>query len=656
MNLHKGKRIAVIGGGPAGLMAAETAANAGLQVDVYERMGSVGRKFLIAGKGGLNLTHSEPFNAFVARFGSRQAEITRWLESFGADALRDWATGLGVQTFVGSSGRVFPSDLKAAPLLRSWVRRLRASGVRFHVHHRWLGWTPTGALRFGTEAGDAEVEADAIVLALGGGSWSILGSDGSWQAILDSRGIDVAPLQPANCGFDVNWSLVLSERHAGAPIKPVSIHWKSASGEELHRQGEFVLTRNGIEGSLIYALSSRLRDEISAHGTTTIHLDLLPGRELARLTRDISSPRGKHSMAKHLHRHAGIDGAKAARLFADCKLRQRKDRRARCQPVARRRSHFVLYAGEAFRADVFRHIAVNASWLKPLPQMPAAQITVSGADLESPLRAIGQQSTQFRIAQIAPLAELERTELDVDDAHPTQLLDPIAKRIGHQADLPVESLGQHNAKAEARDTLGSARLGQLSMHAHATRHATEELIGYRLVDADQVFLLVMVFRSQQFVDDVAIAGQQDQTLGILVEPTNRKDALLMVDEVDDVALHLAFGCAGDANRLVQRDIDMLAHTRRNRPGPNPLALDHHLVAFGILVADPRNLPIQHDLARCNQTIRLTSRAMTGVADVFVQAHGCGSIGKSEPRIVGPSRRHIREEEDCSPLPKSVRSL
>lgn len=314
MNLHKGKRIAVIGGGPAGLMAAETAANAGLQVDVYERMGSVGRKFLIAGKGGLNLTHSEPFNAFVARFGSRQAEITRWLESFGADALRDWATGLGIQTFVGSSGRVFPSDLKAAPLLRSWVRRLRASGVRFHVHHRWLGWAPTGALRFGTEAGDAEVEADAIVLALGGGSWSILGSDGSWQAILDSRGIDVAPLQPANCGFDVNWSLFLRERHAGAPIKPVSIHWKSASGEELHRQGEFVLTRNGIEGSLIYALSSRLRDEISAHGTTTIHLDLLPGRELARLTRDISSPRGKHSMAKHLHRHAGIDGAKAALL------------------------------------------------------------------------------------------------------------------------------------------------------------------------------------------------------------------------------------------------------------------------------------------------------------------------------------------------------
>ena len=314
MNLHNGNRIAIVGGGPAGLMAAEAAAKAGMHVDVYERMGSVGRKFLIAGKGGLNLTHSEAFDAFVARFGPRESEITRWLSSFNADAVRAWAADLGVDTFIGSSGRVFPRDLKAAPLLRGWVRRLRASGVRFHVHHRWLGWTPTGALRFGTEAGDAEVEADAIVLALGGGSWSILGSDGSWQEIMHTRGIDVAPLQPANCGFDVNWSLFLRERHAGAPIKPVSMHWKSASGEELHRQGEFVLTRDGIEGSLVYALSSHLRDDISAHGSTTVHLDLLPGREQERLIRDLSHPRGKHSMAKHLHRHAGIDGAKAALL------------------------------------------------------------------------------------------------------------------------------------------------------------------------------------------------------------------------------------------------------------------------------------------------------------------------------------------------------
>ena len=295
-------------------MAAEIAAAAGMSVDLYERMGSVGRKFLIAGKGGLNLTHAEPLATFVTRFGSRQAEIGRWLETIDADALRAWAKGLGVETFVGSSGRVFPLDLKAAPLLRSWVRRLRLNGVRFHVHHQWQGWDDTGALRFATESDDQVVQADAIVLALGGGSWSVLGSDGAWQDVLKQRGIDVATLQPSNCGFDVDWSLFLRERHAGAPIKPVAIQWTAADGTRIHRQGEFVITRTGVEGSLIYALSAALRDAIAAQGSTTIHLDLAPDRELDRLIRDLSRPRGSHSMAKHLHRNAGIEGAKTALL------------------------------------------------------------------------------------------------------------------------------------------------------------------------------------------------------------------------------------------------------------------------------------------------------------------------------------------------------
>ncbi len=309
-----GNRVAVIGGGPAGLMAAETAAAAGMHVDVYERMGSVGRKFLIAGKGGLNLTHSEPMPDFVSRFGPRGPEIARWLEHLDADALRKWAAGLGVETFVGSSGRVFPSDLKAAPLLRGWVRRLRENGVHFHVRHHWLGWNHAGELSFSTPSDEQSVDADAVILALGGGSWSILGSDGAWQESLINRGIDVAQLKPANCGFDIEWTPFLRDRHAGAPIKPVAIHWTATDGQQLCRQGEFVLTRTGVEGSLIYALSSNLREAIAAHGSTIIRLDLVPDRDIDRLTRDLSRPRGSHSMAKHLHRNAGIDGAKGALL------------------------------------------------------------------------------------------------------------------------------------------------------------------------------------------------------------------------------------------------------------------------------------------------------------------------------------------------------
>ncbi|UYB50710.1 TIGR03862 family flavoprotein [Xanthomonas sp. AM6] len=308
-------RIAIVGGGPAGLIAAETARAAGAEVDLYEGKGSVGRKFLIAGKGGLNLTHSDPFALFVARYRERAAQVGQWLADFDADALRAWAQAQGVETYVGSSGRVFPLDRKAAPLLRGWVRRLKEAGVRFHVQHRWQGWNGDGALRFATAEGERAVHADACVLALGGGSWPQLGSDGAWQDTLRARGVDVAPLQPANCGFDIDWSAHFRERHAGAPLKPVVAHWQDVHGHDHALQGECVVGEHGIEGSLVYALSADLREAIAAHGPTVLWLDLAPGRALARLQAELGKPRGGRSFGEHLRRQAGIDGVKAALLF-----------------------------------------------------------------------------------------------------------------------------------------------------------------------------------------------------------------------------------------------------------------------------------------------------------------------------------------------------
>jgi uncharacterized flavoprotein (TIGR03862 family) len=306
--------LVIIGGGPAGLMAAEVARARGIQVDVYEAKGSVGRKFLIAGKGGMNLTHGESRPAFDQRYAERSKDIGAWLDDFDADALRDWARGLGVETFVGSSGRVFPHDLKAAPLLRGWVHRLRESGVHFHVQHRWLGWTEQGALRFATPDGELAVPAPATVLALGGSSWPQLSSDGAWQALLAGRGVDVAPLQPSNCGFDIGWSEYLARRYAGSPLKPVAAHWRDASGHGHMRQGECVITQTGIEGSLIYALSPTLRDAITKHGRTTLELDLSPDRTLERLQQDLAKPRGSRSLSEHLRRQTGLSGVKTALL------------------------------------------------------------------------------------------------------------------------------------------------------------------------------------------------------------------------------------------------------------------------------------------------------------------------------------------------------
>jgi len=295
-------------------MAAEVASGAGARVDVYDAMPSVGRKFLMAGKGGLNLTHSEPTASFLSRYGTRRAYLEPLLEGFGPQALRAWARALGIDTFVGSSGRVFPSEMKAAPLLRAWLHRLRAAGVRFHMRHRWCGWDENGSLRLDTPQGARAARADALVLALGGGSWARLGSTGAWVPLLAARGVRVAPLRPANCGFDAGWSEHFRARHAGQPVKPVALVHRGPDGVESRQQGEFVVTATGVEGSLIYALSARLRDEIEASGVALLRLDLAPGRSLEQLARELSRQRGSSSMANHLRRRAGIEGVKAGLL------------------------------------------------------------------------------------------------------------------------------------------------------------------------------------------------------------------------------------------------------------------------------------------------------------------------------------------------------
>lgn len=331
-------RVAVVGGGPAGLMAAATLAGHGLAVTVYDAMPSVGRKFLLAGRGGLNLTHAEPPERFLARYGARRERLAPLLEAFGAAQSRAWAHGLGVDTFVGSSGRVFPTEMKAAPLLRAWLASLRAAGVRFAMRHRWLGWAEAAAderapsagaapfrqLRFATPDGERIVAADALVLALGGGSWARLGSDGAWVAPLRAAGVDVADLLPANCGFDVappgtgaGWSAHFLERFRGQPLKSVRARFTDATGTPHERAGECLISATGIEGGLIYALSAPLRDTIRACGEATLLLDLSPGRDHERLAAELARPRGSRSLAAHLQGQAGIRGVKAG-LLREC--------------------------------------------------------------------------------------------------------------------------------------------------------------------------------------------------------------------------------------------------------------------------------------------------------------------------------------------------
>ncbi|ABE32513.1 flavo, family protein [Paraburkholderia xenovorans LB400] len=314
-------RVAVIGGGPAGLMAAEALASQGVQVDVYDAMPSVGRKFLMAGKGGMNITHSESLEPFLGRYGARRAQLAPLVKAFDPEALRAWLHGLGVETFVGSSGRVFPTDMKAAPMLRAWLHRLREAGVRFHMRHKWVGWdaaaggdAATHTLRFATPGGEQALSFDAVVFALGGASWPRLGSDAAWVPLMASREVPVTPLLPANCGFDADWSPYLRERFAGQPVKPVAIALTGVDNKVHNRQGEILLTETGLEGSLIYALSAVIRDRIVADGAATIALDLVPGLPLERVVAEVTRPRGSRSMSTHLHGRIGIGGVKLALL------------------------------------------------------------------------------------------------------------------------------------------------------------------------------------------------------------------------------------------------------------------------------------------------------------------------------------------------------
>jgi uncharacterized flavoprotein (TIGR03862 family) len=301
-------RIAIIGGGPAGLAAAEVLSASGCSVTIYDGMPTLGRKFLLAGKSGLNITHSEDYARFVSRFGPSSDRLRPALDAFTPDDIRAWAEELGTQTFIGSSGRIFPEVMKASPLLRAWLGRLEARGVTIRTRHRWTGFADGGYV-FQTPDRQDVVHCDAVLLALGGASWPRLGSDAGWTGWLRSRGVEVNDFRPANCGFDVAWSRMFSDRFAGSPIKSVV-----ATSDAGSLPGEFVVTRNGIEGSLVYAHAASLRDRLQRDGSAALTLDLAPGRAEERLIRDLTRQDPKASFSTRLRKGAGIDGVKAALL------------------------------------------------------------------------------------------------------------------------------------------------------------------------------------------------------------------------------------------------------------------------------------------------------------------------------------------------------
>ena len=311
---HTNRSAAIIGGGPAGLMAAEVLSQSGIVVDVYDAMPSIGRKFLLAGIGGLNITHSENFDTFCGRYGPERPFLQTSLDAFRPEDLRCWIHDLGVETFVGTSGRVFPKEMKAAPLLRAWLHRLRQHGVRFHARHRWQGWNTDGSLRINGPNGEIAIKPDATILALGGASWPKLGSDATWVPLLNEQGIDISPLQSANCGFTVAWSEHLQNKFAGAPLKPIGIRFTDHRGQTHQRLGECIVSQDGIEGSLIYALSRPLRDTLNTNGNATFYIDLLPDHSADRVL-DTLCHRGSKSLSSHLKSALGLSGIKTALLY-----------------------------------------------------------------------------------------------------------------------------------------------------------------------------------------------------------------------------------------------------------------------------------------------------------------------------------------------------
>jgi uncharacterized flavoprotein (TIGR03862 family) len=295
------QHIAIVGAGPAGLMAADVLAQGGAAVTIYDAMPSAGRKFLMAGRGGLNLTHSEPLPAFLTRYREAQPNLKTAIEAFPPSGLRDWSEALGQETFVGSSGRVFPKAFKASPLLRAWLRRLDSMGVKLALRHRWIGWDEQDCLCFETLVGARAIKPSAVVLALGGASWPRLGSDGAWVGTLAAKGVQISRLRPANCGFAVGWSDIFRDRFQGQPLKSIALNFGSHNV-----RGETIVTRSGIEGGAIYALSAELREAIDKPGSAILHITLRPDLDIDALTAKMSAPKGKQSLSNFLRKAVNL--------------------------------------------------------------------------------------------------------------------------------------------------------------------------------------------------------------------------------------------------------------------------------------------------------------------------------------------------------------